>query len=186
MTGLIQLWLPLLLSSVFIFVVSSLIHMALPWHKSDYAKVPDEDKLREALRPLGIPPGDYIVPRPSTRQEVSSPEYAEKVKQGPVLVVTVMPNGPMNIGQSMVLWFVYILVVGLFAAYIASRAVPPGAAYLQVFRFSGATAFVGYSLALWQISIWYRRSWSTSFKATVDGLIYAVLTGITFGWLWPH
>jgi hypothetical protein len=34
-------------------------------------------------------------------------------------------------------------------------------------------------------SIWYYRAWSTTFKATVDGLIYALLTAGTFGWLWP-
>jgi len=31
MTGLHSLWLPILLSAVIVFVVSSVIHMALPW-----------------------------------------------------------------------------------------------------------------------------------------------------------
>jgi hypothetical protein len=31
-------------------------------------------------------------------------------------------------------------------------------------------------VALWQMSIWYRRAWSITLKATVDGLIYALLT----------
>jgi hypothetical protein len=47
-------------------------------------------------------------------------------------------------------------------------------------------AFLGYAGALWQMSIWYRRAWSTTIKATVDGLIYALLTAGTFGWLWPR
>jgi hypothetical protein len=55
-----------------------------------------------------------------------------------------------------------------------------------VFRFAGTTAFIGYSVALWQMSIWYRRAWSTTIKATVDGLIYALLTAGVFGWLWPR
>ena len=76
--------------------------------------------------------------------------------------------------------------VSLFAAYVASRALPVGAQYLDIFRFIGATSFIGYSLALWQMSIWYRRAWSTTVKATVDGLIYALLTAGTFGWLWPR
>ncbi|MBC7791989.1 MAG: hypothetical protein H7Z74_18740, partial [Anaerolineae bacterium] len=50
MTGLIMLWLPIILSAVIVFVVSSIIHMALPWHKSDYPKVPNEDQVRNALR----------------------------------------------------------------------------------------------------------------------------------------
>jgi hypothetical protein len=62
----------------------------------------------------------------------------------------------------------------------------PGAPFRSVFCFAGVTAFVGYTLALWQMSIWYRRSWLTTTKATVDGLIYAVLTAATFAWLWPR
>jgi len=186
MTELSALWLPILLSSVIVFVVSSAIHMASPWHKSDYPKVPNEDKVRDALRLLAIPPGDYMVPRTSSTQEMRSPEFAEKVKQGPNLILTVIPNGPWPMGKTLVLWFLYSAVVGLFAAYVAGRALPAGAAYLQIFRFAGVTAFVGYSLALWQMSIWYRRAWSTTIKATVDGLIYALLTAGTFGWLWPR
>ena len=186
MTGLDALWLPILLSSVIVFVVSSAIHMASPWHKSDYPKVPNEDKVMDALRPLAIPPGDYMVPRAMSREDMRSPEFAEKMKKGPNMILTVIPNGPWPMGKSLVLWFVYSAVVGLFAAYVAGRALPVGAEYLHVFRFAGVTAFVGYSVALWQMSIWYRRAWSTTIKATVDGLIYALLTAGTFGWLWPR
>jgi hypothetical protein len=186
MTGLTSLWLPMLLSAVIVFVASSIIHTLLPWHKSDYPQMPNEDKVMDALRPLAIPPGDYMVPRPATRQDLRSPEFQEKIKKGPVMVLTVMPSGPMTMGRNLGLWFLYCFVVGIFAAYVAGRALPPGTHYLQVFRFVGATAFIGYSLALWQMSIWYRRAWSTTIKATVDGLIYGLLTAGTFGWLWPR
>ena len=62
----------------------------------------------------------------------------------------------------------------------------PGANYLDAFRFAGATAFIGYTLALWQMSIWYRRAWSMTIKSTFDGLIYSLLTAGAFGWLWPR
>ena len=186
MTGLYSLWLPILLSSVIVFVVSSIIHMALPWHKSDYPKVPNEDKVMDALRPFAIPPGDYMIPRPSSAQDMRSPEFLEKRRKGPVMVLTVLPSGPPSMGSYLVLWFLYSAVVGLLAAYVAGRALPVGAPYLHVFRFVGATAFIGYSVALWQMSIWYRRAWLTTIKATVDGLIYALLTAGTFGWLWPR
>jgi hypothetical protein len=83
MTGLSALWLPILLSAVFVFVASSIIHMLSPWHKSDYPKVLNEDKVMEALRPFAIPQGDYMMPRPSSRQDLRSPEFAEKRKKGP-------------------------------------------------------------------------------------------------------
>ncbi len=186
MTGLGALWLPILLSSVIVFIASSIIHTALPWHKSDYRRVPNEDKLMESLRPFAIPPGDYMVPRPQSRDEMRSPEFAEKVKKGPVMVLTVMPNRLIPMAQNLILWFLYLVAVGVFAAYVAGRALPVGAPYLHVFRFTGATAFIGYSVALWQMSIWYRRAWSTTIKTTVDGLIYSLLTAGTFGWLWPR
>ncbi len=186
MTELSVLWLPILLSAVIVFVASSIIHMALPWHKGDYRQVPDEGKVMEALRPFAIPPGDYMVPRPSSMQDMRSPEFQEKMNKGPVMVATVLPNGRTAMGRNLSLWFVYCVLVGLFAAYIAGRALPPGSEYLHVFRFVGAGAFLGYSVALWQLSIWYRRAWSTTIKSTIDGLVYALLTAGVFGWLWPR
>lgn len=186
MTGLSALWLPILLSSVLVFVVSSLIHMVTPWHESDYPKLPNEDKVRDALRPLAITPGDYVVPRPSSREEMRSPAFADKMKQGPVMMLTVMPNGPASISQSLVFWFLYSVVVGAFAAYVAGGVLSSAADRLRVFQVVGVIAFVGYALALWQMSIWYRRAWRTTIKATVDGLVYALLTAGAFGWLWPR
>jgi len=186
MTELSVLWLPILLSAVIVFVVSSVIHMLSPWHKGDYPQVPNEDRLRDAVRPLGIPPGDYIVPRAASREELRTPEFAAKMKAGPVMMLTVMPNGPWSMGRNLGLWFLYLIVVGVLAAYVPGRALAVGAPYLQVFRFIGTTAFIGYSVALWQMSIWYRRAWSTTVKATVDGLIYSLLTAGVFGWLWPR
>ncbi len=186
MTGLVALWLPIVLSAVIVFVVSSIIHMATPWHKGDYRKVPNEDRVRDAIRPLGIPPGDYMVPLPSSMAEMRSPEFTEKMKQGPKLMLTVFPPGVPSMGMQLALWFLYSIVVGVFAGYVAGRALAPGTEYMQVFRFVGATTFIGYAVALWQMSIWYKRSWVTTFKATVDGVIYALLTAGTFGWLWPR
>jgi hypothetical protein len=186
MTALSALLVPIVLSAVIVFVASSIIHMVLPWHKSDYPKVPNEERVREALRPLAIPPGDYMIPRASSMQDMKSSEFMAKMNEGPVMVVTVMPNGPCAMGKNLGQWFVYSIVVGLFAAYVAGTALPPGAPYLRVFQLAGVTAFMGYALALWQLSIWYRRDWMTTIKSNVDGLIYAMLTAGTFGWLWPH
>ncbi len=186
MVELSALWGPILLSAVVVFVASSLIHMLTPWHKSDYPKMPNEDKVMDALRALAIPPGDYLIPCASSRQEMRSPEFIEKRKKGPVVMMTVWPAGEVGMARYLVLWFLYALVVGIFVGYVAGRALHPGDEYLHVFRFAGVTAFLGYSLALWQMSIWYHRSWLTTVKSTVDGLIYALLTAGVFGWLWPQ
>ncbi len=186
MTALSALWLPIVLSAVFVFLVSSVIHMGPFWHRADYPAVPNEDKVMDALRPVAPPPGDYMMPRAGGMKEMGSPAFLEKMNRGPVVVMTVMPNGPWSMGKNLSQWFVYSLFVSLFAGYVASRALGSGATYLEVFRFAGATAFAAYAVALWQMSIWYRRAWSLTVRWTLDGLIYACVTAGTFGWLWPR
>jgi hypothetical protein len=182
----LTLWLPVLVSAVIVFIVSSAIHMASPWHKNDFPRLANEDAVLDALRPLNIPPGDYMMPRPQSREDLRSTEFAEKRRQGPVLVMTVMPSGTMSMRGSLIQWFIYLIVVGLIAGHVASGALPAGASGEHVFHAVALTAFAAYALALWQLSIWYRRSWSITIKATIDGLIYAAITGAVFAWLWPH
>jgi hypothetical protein len=186
MTDLSALWLPILLASVIVFAASSAIHMTPLWHKDDYPRVPDEQAVRNALGPLAIPPGDYMVPRAASTTEMRTPEFLAKLKQGPVVILTVMPNGLFNMGRNLSLWFAYTVVVAVFAGYVASRSLGPGAEYLKVFQIVSTTAFMAHAFALWPMSIWYRRSWSLTLKGTADGLIFAALTAGTFGWLWPR
>jgi hypothetical protein len=181
-----SLWLPILLSAVIVFIVSSIIHMVIPYHRKDFGKVPSEDEVMVALRKFDIPPGEYVIPCAGSPKEMGTPEFIEKTKKGPVAFMTVMPNGPPSMGASLVQWFVYCVLVGIVAAYIAGRALEPGAHYLAVFRFAGCAAFAGYALALLQNSIWYKRAWSTTLKSVFDGLVYVLLAGGTFGWLWPN
>jgi hypothetical protein len=186
MVPLTSLWIPILLSAVIVFVASSIIHMVLPHHRSDYRKLPAEDEVMEALRKIGILPGDYIVPCAGSLKGMQAPGFIDKMKKGPVIFMTVVPSGPPSVRKNMAQWFLYCMVVGVFAGYIAGRALPPESHYLAVFRFAGCTAFVGYALALWQNSIWYKRAWRTTFLYTFDGLLYGLLTAGTFGWLWPR
>jgi hypothetical protein len=185
MTELTALWLPIVLSAIAVFVASSILHMVLPWHRDDYKSVPNEAGVRDAIRPFAIPPGDYMVPRPANPEEMKSATFKEGWRQGPNFMMTMLPSGDWSMGTNLVRWFIYCLVVSVFAAYVAGRAVPPGGEYLGVFRFAGVTAFVAYSAALWQAWIWYNRSLTSVLKSTIDGLIYGLLTAGFFGWLWP-
>lgn len=186
MTGLEALWLPILLSAVLVFILSSIIHMAPLWHQHDFPAVPNQEAARSAIRALNIPPGDYMMPRTFSAGEMKSQEFQAKLTEGPQLIMTVLPNRPWQMGRTLGLWFLYTLVVSLFAAYVAGRALPPGGPYLEAFRFAGTTAFAGYALAHWTNSIWYGRSVALASKFTLDGLIYALATAGVFGWLWPQ
>lgn len=186
MVPLTSLWMPIVLSAVIVFVASAIIHMLLTYHRGDLRKVANEDAVMDALRPFNLQPGDYGVPCAGSPETMRSPEFVAKMTKGPVVLMTVLPAGPPGLGKNLVMWFIYSLVVGVFSAYVAGRALPLGASYLDVFRFVGTTAFMGYGLALAQLSIWYSRNWVTTLKSMFDGLIYGLLTAGTFGWLWPR
>ena len=185
MVSVLSLWLPVLLSAVIVFIVSAIIHMVLTYHRADLGQVPDEAKVMDALRPFNIPPGDYSIPCAADMKEMNTPEFIEKTKQGPVAFLTVLPNGPMATGKSLGMWFGYSLLVSAIAGYTAGFTLGPDAEYRVVFRIVSTVAFCGYSLAVLQSTIWWYRSWGYTLRTVFDGLIYALLTAGTFGWLWP-
>lgn len=185
MVPLIDLAVPILASAVLVFILSSIIHMVLPIHRNDFKALPDEEKVQEALRPFNIAPGDYSLPHMNAAT-MKDPQKIERMTRGPVALITVIKSGPPAMGTALALWFLYAVVVGVFSAYIAGRALGPGVSYLEVFRFVGATAFMGYAMALLQQSIWWSRNWGATLRSVADGLVYALFTAGVFGWLWPR
>ena len=172
MVSVLSLLIPIALSAVFVFLASSIIHMATPWHKHDLDLVPNEDGVMNALRPFNIPPGDYGMPKASSRKDMQSPEFLAKFKAGPVAFMTVRPSGEMSMSRSLILWFLYALVVSMVAGYIAGVAFGPGTEYLRVFQVAGCVAFTGYALGQAHESIWWGRKWSRTFRNMLDGLLY--------------
>jgi hypothetical protein len=180
-----SLWLPVLVSAVLVFIASSLIHMFTPWHKGDVRGVPGESEAMEALRRLKIAPGDYVMPYAGSMGAMKDPAFRARLEAGPAVLLTVW-KGTTSMGPQLAGWFLYSVVVSIFAGYVAGAALPMGSPYLDVFRFAGTTAFAGYSLALMQNSIWWRRGWGFTLRSMIDGLLYACLTAGAFGWLWPR
>lgn len=185
MVSIPSLWLPILLSAVVVFVASSVMHMVLTYHRNDYGKLPNEDKLREAIRNENVAPGMYVIPCPTDPKEMGSPEMIEKYKEGPVGMMSVFPNGPPVMPKFLGAWFAYSLAVGIVLAYVAGRTLAPGADYLAVFRIVGTVGLVAYAGSEPVNSIWRGQSWSVTVKNIFDGLVYALLTAGMFGWLWP-
>jgi len=185
MMVLMSLWLPILLAAVVVFVASSIMHMVLPYHKSDYKKLPDEEKALAVLRSAGLTPGQYVFPY-CTHKEMNTPETQEKLKAGPVGMMYVRRSGPVNMGKFLGMWFVFCLVVDVFVAYLTGHTVAPGANYLAVFRVAGTAAFLAYGLGNLANGIWKGQPWGVTMKEVVDGLIYGLLTAGVFGWLWPR
>lgn len=185
MLSLTELWLPILLSAVFVFVVSSILHMVIPIHKGDFKKIPGEDKVLEEMRTQGVQPGSYMFPCAGSMKEMCSPEMVEKCKLGPVGFLTVVPSGPPGMRKNLMQWFVYSILIGVFVAYAAMLGLGRGAAYLPVFRVTGAIAILGYAIGALPDAIWKGQSWGITLKFVFDGVVYGLVTAGTFGWLWP-
>ena len=185
MTPFMSLLLPVCLSAVAVFVISSIIHMAMPWHKSDYVKVNDEDGLMAAMRPFGLKPGDYMMPRPSSGADMKSAEFLAKRESGPVVIMTVAPGGPFNMGAFMGSWFIFSLLISAIAGWMTGTILPPGADGHAAFHFSALITFLCYSMGAVPLSIWYYRKWSTTLKNAFDALLYGLATGAIFMLMWP-
>ena len=185
MVPLMSLLVPILVASVLVFIASSIIHMATPLHKGDMKRVPNEDGVMSALRNFNLAPGDYAMPLASSMSAMGTPEFQAKMAAGPVVMMTVRPSGKFTMTPNLIQWFIYSIAVSLIAGYVAGVALAPGADYVKVFQIAGCVAFVGYSMGLPQASIWGGKNWGTTLRGMFGGLIYGMLTGGTFGWLWP-
>ena len=181
-----SLWLPIVLSAVLVFIASSILHMVLKYHNKDYTQLPNEDAVRAAIRAGNPPPGQYILPYCTDRKEMEKPEVKQKYIEGPVGVLNLLQPGLPKMGKNLSQWFVFILVVSFFIAYIAAHSLPAGARYLEVFRVVGATGFLAYGAGQFTAAIWMGKPWQVAWKEAFDGLIYGLVTAGTFGWLWPR
>ena len=185
MVSLAALWLPILLSAVFVFIASSIIHMLLPFHKNEYNKLPNQDKVLEAMRGGALSRGEYMFPRGESLEDCKTPEMQEKYRQGPVGFMTILPSQPPAMGKPLVLWFIFSLIISLLTAYVARVTLPAGMEYLTVFRVTGTVSFMAYAVAHFSNCIWKGLPWSSGIKHAFDGLIYGLVTAGAFGWLWP-
>ena len=186
MVSLGELWLPILVSAVLVFIVSAIIHMVLKYHNRDYTRLPNEDAVRAAIRAGSPAPAQYIIPYCPDMKEMEKPENKQKFIDGPVAVLNLMRPGVPNMGKTLTQWFFLLLCVSFFSAYIASHAIPRGTPYLSVFRIVGAIAFLAYAAGHMQESIWWGKPWRNTWKNMFDGLVYGLVTAGVFGWLWPR
>ena len=184
----VSLWLPIIAAAISVFIASSLVHMVLPYHRSDVKKLPvdKEDALLDAFARLGVAPDDYLVPHGGGPAGMRDPAFIAKSKKGPRVFFSLGPGEAPAMGPYLGLWFAYCVVVSAVVAYVVWRVWSPGTPFRPVFKLTSAIAALSYGAALPQLSIWYRRSWATTIKSLIDSLIYGLVTGAAFGWLWPQ
>jgi len=181
--SLLSLWLPILVSAMIVFVAGFIAWQVMPHHRSDWVGVPNEELLLQAIRDLGLERGQYVFPRAMTPEGAKDPEAKAKLREGPIGSLIIW-NAP-NLSKNLLRYFLFTLFVSFMAAYIGYASIPAGAEYTHVFRVLGTVAFLAYSAAEIPGAIWFGRTWNSAWKAVVDGLVFGLLTGGVFGWLWP-
>ena len=185
MPSLAQLWMPILLAAVLVFVASSLIHMVFKWHNPDYRKLGNEDDVRAAIRASSPAPGMYMIPHCIGADAMKDPAMQKKWEEGPIGFLMLRPSGMPSMGGALGSWFALTLIVSLFAGYLASRTVPVGASFLAVCRVVGIATFLAYAFGGPIHAIWAAKPWASAAKEVLDAAIYATVSACAFAWLWP-
>lgn len=183
MIPLTTLWIPILLSAVFVFIASNILHMAIPgWHRGDYGKLPDEAAVLSGL--TSAKTGQYIAPNMDWRK--TPKEELDAKMRGPMAFILLRNPGEFAFARALVSWFVFDLLLSVLIAYPGAVTLRPGTHYLEVFRVIGTAGILAYSFGGVSQSIWYGKPWISTTKEIIDGVIYGLLTAGTFGWLWPR
>ena len=183
--SLAQLWLPILLSAVAVFLASSVLNMLLPfWHTADYRAFGNEDELRAVLRRGASGPGLYNLPF-CTPESMKDAATQQKFREGPNALVLLRANGMVNLGAYLGQWFGFCLLVALCVAYLGAHTLAAGAPFTLVLRVTGTAALLGHAFGAIPNAIWWAHPWASALKYALDGAVYAVLSGLVFAWLWP-
>jgi hypothetical protein len=184
MVFLAQLWLPVVVSAVLVFLASAAFHMLVPFRQREWQRPPDEGALQAALRQAR--PGLYAFPLPANPRERGRPEALARWAEGPSGWLAVVPPGPIDMGRNLGLSLLLNLAVSAVVAYVAFHALGGGARYGAVFRLVGTVGFLAYAVGAPYESIWFWRPWRSSAMTLVEALGYGLLMAGTFGWLWPR
>ena len=185
MSGILQLWLPILASAASIFIASSLIHMVFKWHNADYRKLANEDDVRAAIRAGSPLPGQYVLPHCADMKEMQGEAMKKKYVEGPIAFMTVRENGPPTMGMALSLWFLYCVIIAAFAGAITLDVYGLNVNGHRAGHLVGLVSFLAYVGGSVQLGIWMGKPWGSVAKDALDGLIYATLSALTFMWLWP-
>lgn len=184
MSALLSLWLPILLSAVVVFVISSLVHMVFKWHASDYGTFTNEDAVRDAIRAGSPAPGRYVFPQCKEMKDMASEGMKKKYAEGPVGHVTIIPNGTPNMGKYLGQWFLWSLVIAVVAGWLTARVYGVDAPAQGAAKLAAVITFIAHGFGTVTESIWMGRPWSSSAKHLLDAALYAVGTWGVFLWLW--
>lgn len=183
MQFLAELWLPIVVSGVAVFLMSALNWTALPTHKTEFSGFSNDEDVSAALRVSAKSPGRFVTPN-LLGGAGNTPEGKAKLERGPLAYVTIAGPGLPSMGQMMGLSLTSAIAISALVGYVAANSLAPDASYLHVFRITGTVTFMAYACGTLSESIWFARPWKSQMLNAFDSLLYAGITGGVFGWLW--
>jgi hypothetical protein len=185
MEFLAQLWLPIVLSAVVVWVLSFLFWAVLPFHHKDWKTLPDEAAVTGFIRGAGIAPGNYAFPNCTSAAQKKDPEFQKKWKEGPSGTLAVWPTN-LSMPRNMLLTFLVYLVIGVFIGYIGANAFTGPISQKQIFQVLGAAGVAAYSFSFVPNQIWFNHTPSAIVRNIIEGVIYGLATGLIFALMWPR
>lgn len=196
MEFLVKLWLPIIVSAAGVWIASCLAWMVVGHHKKDWKDLPSEPEFIEAIKRLGIGPGNYGFPEFRRCEGLSKEQKMakwEEMQKNPMGLLRVW--GPISMGRNMLLTLLVYLAVSVLVGYLGWIALGPGSAGLggpaprpefgKVLQVLGTASILAYCSASLPNDIWFQKSRREVLTNTIDGVVFGLLTGATFGWLWP-
>lgn len=179
-----ELWLPILVSSVVVFFASFLAWVVLPHHKPEIKKLEDEDGFLAMLKSADVPAGSYMFPMCTGGKEMKDPAYLKKLEEFPCGMLNVWQK-PRPMQVCLLGSFVTYLLIAVFVAYLAHFAFERGEAFMTIFRFTSAAAIAAHVLGTIPGGVWFGVQVRSMVTCAIDGIVFGLLTGLTFAWMWP-
>jgi len=199
MDFLTHLWLPILVSGVGVWIASFIAWMAVGHHKKDRDAIPGgrEQEFMDIITRMNIPPGNYGFPDFCQHDKLPRKERMEALKtlydKRPMGMLRVW--GEMNMGVNMALSFLFYLVTSAVIGYLGWAALPHGAAsvasaegsslFWKVFRVLGTAGILAYCFASFPGDLWFQKKRRAMMMDWIDGVVFGLITGALFAWLWP-
>lgn len=191
MDFLTNLWLPIIVSAAVTWIAGAIVWMALPHHKKDMTDLPNEKQVIETIRSLGLPPGNYGIPGGGCdKARMQDPEVQRCWKEGPLGYISLWKTPP-KMGSNMIGSFCVNLAVSITIAYLAwvtlGRLTIDGGPRLTfgaVFQVTGTAGVLAYAFSHIPCSLWFGAYKRTIVMNFIDGVVYGLITGAIFAWLW--
>ncbi len=201
MDFLTHLWLPILLSGVGVWLASAIAWMAVGHHKKDRDAIPGgkEQEFMDAVTRLGVGPGNYGFPDFCQLDASDLPREERRKAQKALYdrrpMGTLRVWGEMNMGVNMLLTFLFYLVTSAAIAYLGWAALPHaraaeggvgGATFGKVFQVLGTAGILAYCFASFPGDVWFQKKRRAMAMDWLDGIVFGLITGAVFAWLWPR